>query len=165
MKDIAKRNPEFAIEEDVYGPFTRLGVMDPNHGKEITFVTGKFKGKDGLYLEKLDVQHRVVILAGPRERNDRVRSVWEHTFKMRGFGGEYYSFEQAETDRVTAVNHRRRVAGLMPVGEGLRARARPVSPDPEDQLVQQIRQAMGELGIDGPLSDRVIKKVNRRRVG
>lgn len=163
MKDIKTKQPGWAREEDFYGPFTKLGVMDPNHGKEITFLTGKFKGKDGLYLEKLDVQHRVVVLAGPGETVDRVRSMWEHTFKIRGFDGEFYSFEQAETDRVVAMNNRRRAAGLLPVGESLERRSRAVSPDPEEQLVQQIRQAMSELGISGPLPDRVVKKVNRRR--
>lgn len=150
-------------EEDVYGPFTRLGMMDPNYGTELMFVSGKFQGKGGMYLEKLNVQHRVVVFAGPRERADLVRATWEHTFKLKGFDGEYYTFQQAEKDREDVANGRRQAAGLRPLGEGFVGRSRPVTPDREDQLVEKIKHAMEQLGINGPLPERVVTKVNRRR--
>ena len=148
-------------EEDMYGPFTKLGIMDPNYGTEITFVDGKFRGRSGMYLEKINVQHRVVVYGLPRERTDTVQSVWEHTFKIKGFDGEYYSFEQVETDREVMADNRRREAGLLPLGVAKNAKNR-AKPGRVDRLVEEIWQAMDRLGFNGPLSEEVVRKVNLR---
>ena len=161
--EVPKKRSEFPEEEDHYGPYTKLGINDPHHGREIMFVSGKFRGRSGLYLERLDVQHRVVVYGGPQERTDVVRAVWEHTFKMKGFDGEYGVFSEVNEDYVLLGNNWRRRMGLPPREEGRAPRARPVTPDREDQLVEGIRQLMDRLEVEGPLSDRVVKKVNRRR--
>ncbi len=83
--EVPKRELGFPEEEDYYGPFTKLGINDPFHGTEVAFVSGQYKGRTGMYLERLAVQHRVVVYRGPRERTDVVRTMWEHTFRLKGF--------------------------------------------------------------------------------
>ncbi len=161
--EVSKRELEFPEEEDYYGPFTKLGINDPFYGTEIAFVSGQYRGRTGMYLEKLKVQHRVVVYRGPRERTDVVKAVWEHTFRVKGFDGEYGTFEEVDKDRRALGNEMRRRHGLPSREGGHSARGRPVTPDREDQLVAEIQGMMDRLGMEGPLPDRVVKKVNRRR--
>ena len=59
----------------------RLGIDDPQHGRDVCFVGGKFKGCGGYYMEKVNIRNRRRTVGRydgyqPQPPNECERRIW-----------------------------------------------------------------------------------------